>query len=144
MHPNSQKSIHVVIVIAFRKNPILPQKEERDKTLTSFGQQYNIICHIIFIIEEKRTNTLQGQVDRCTCTKFEAKCELLQKVHVLFIQHRCKNRKKAQHNTKISCNIRKIYGASNKYYAIVFQTSMSNLHEYLHCLIFHKQKTMSM
>jgi len=31
-----------------------------------------------------------------------------------------------------------IYGASNKYYAIVFQTSMSNLHESPHCLIFHK------
>jgi hypothetical protein len=32
----------------------------------------------------------------------------------------------------------KIYGASNKYYAIVFETSMSNLHESPHCLIFHK------
>jgi hypothetical protein len=32
----------------------------------------------------------------------------------------------------------KIYGASNKYYASILQTSMSNLHEYPHCLIFHK------
>jgi hypothetical protein len=31
-----------------------------------------------------------------------------------------------------------IYGASNKYYAIVLQTSMSNFHESLHCMIFHK------
>jgi len=37
-----------------------------------------------------------------------------------------------------------IYGASNKYYAIVFQTSMSNLQESPHCLIFNKWKTMSM
>jgi hypothetical protein len=31
-----------------------------------------------------------------------------------------------------------IYGASNKYYATVLQTSMPNLHESPHCLIFHK------
>jgi hypothetical protein len=31
-----------------------------------------------------------------------------------------------------------IYCASSKYYAIVLQISMPNLHESPHCLIFHK------
>ncbi len=88
-----------------KKNPILPQmnlnilsmqkREKIHKTLIFFGQQYNIICHIIFTAEEKRTSTLYGQIDHHTCTKFEAKCELLLKVHVLLRQHRCKNKKRA-------------------------------------------------
>jgi hypothetical protein len=84
---------------------------------------------------------MYGQVDH-TCIKFEAKCELVPKVHALLRQHRCKNRKKPITTQKIHATS-EIYGASNKYYAIVLETSMSNLHESPHVRSFKNRKQWS-
>jgi len=147
MHPNSQRSIHVVIAVAFRKTPYchrwslnilsMWKREERQKNIDFFWVA--IQHHLPYYLhrKEKRTNTLYGQVDHHTCIEFEAKFELLLKVHVLLRQHRCKNSYKPNITQKIHATS-EMYGASNKYYAIVPQTSMSNLHESPHCLIFHK------